>query len=110
MGELMPFLIVAAPLMALAWFLHRRSSHRGKHPLWPAFSAAAGAVMFLFAGAVGYKLNAADANAAGTPWSGTVIWWEVAAGIALLPVTAYCWNKGLRSLEPDSAGKIRLAR
>jgi tellurite resistance protein TehA-like permease len=110
MDELMPFLIVAAPLIALGWFLHRRSSHRGKHPLWPAFSATAGVAVFLFAGAVGYNLNAADANAAGTPWSGKVIWWEVAAGIALLPLTAYCWEKGLRSLEPDSAGKVRMAR
>ena len=75
MDELMPFLIVAAPLIALAWFLHRRSSHRGKHPLWPAFSATAGVAMFLFAEAVGY-----------------------------------CWHKGFRYPEPDSAGKVRVAR
>jgi hypothetical protein len=32
--------------------------------------------MFIVAGTVGYNLNVLDANAAGTPWSGTVIWWE----------------------------------
>jgi len=106
----MPFLFVVAPLTALAWFLHRRSRHRGEHPLWPAFSATAGAAIHLFAGAVGYNLNALDANAAGTPWSDTVIWWEVAVGLALLPVAAYCWHKGLRTLEPDPAGKVHMAR
>jgi hypothetical protein len=31
-------------------------------------------------------------------------------GIALVPVAAYCWRKGLRSLDPDSVSSVRMAR
>ena len=110
MEDMIPFLVFFVPLAASAWFLHRRSRHRGKHPLWPAFSTTAGAALFMVVGAAGYNLDTLDANAAGTRWSGTVIWWEVGIGIALLPVAAYCWRKGLRSLDPDSAGSVRMAR
>jgi hypothetical protein len=101
MDELLPFLFVAVPIMALAWFFYTRSSHRASHPLWPAFTVTAGAAIHLVAGTWGYNLNALDAAAAGTPWSGTPIWWEVTVGIALLPVTWYYWRKGLRSLWQD---------
>jgi len=110
MEELLPFLIVVAPLAALAWFLHKRSGRRASHPLWPAFNATAGAAVFIVAGAAGYDLNAPDAAAAGTPWSGTVIWWEVGVAIALLPLAAHCWRKGLRSLSPGSPGSVPTAR
>jgi hypothetical protein len=110
MDELMPFLAFTVPVTAVAWWLHRRSPDRGKHPLWPAFSATAVAAIHLVAGAAGYNLNALDANAAGTRWSDTMIWWEVVTGIALLPLTAYYWRKGIRSFEPKSAGKLHLAR
>ena len=55
--------------------------------------------MFLAAGIAGYNLNVPDAAAAGTPWSGTLLWWEVGVGLALLPVATYYWRKGLRSLS-----------
>ena len=108
--DIIPFLAFVAPLAASAWLLNKRSRHRGKHPLWPALGATTGATLLMVAGAVGYNLHALDANAAGTPWSGTVIWWEVGLGIALLPVAAYCWRKGLRSLGSDSASSVRMAR
>ena len=107
MEDLIPFLIVVAPLAALGWLLHKRSGRRGSHPLWPAFSATAGATMLGLAGAMGYNLSTLDAAAAGTPWAGTVIWWEVGVGIALLPVAAHCWRKGLRLLSLDSPGSVR---
>ena len=110
MEDIIPFLVFVVPLAASAWFLNKRSRHRGTHPLWPALGATTGATLLMVAGAVGYNLHALDANAAGTPWSGTVIWWEVGLGIALLPVAAYCWRKGLRSLGPDSASSVRMAR
>jgi hypothetical protein len=109
MDDLMPFLIVVAPLIASAWFLHKRFGRRASHPLWPAFSATAGAAMHIVAGTAGYNLNALDAAAAGTPWSSTVIWWEVGVGIALLPVASHCWRKALRSLSLDSPGRARTA-
>jgi len=106
MDDVLPFLAFGVPLAALARFLHKRPRHRGKHPLWPALGATSGAALLIVAGAAGYNLDTLDANAAGTPWSATVIWWEVGLGIALLPVAAYCWRKGLRSLEPDAARSV----
>ena len=110
MEDMIPFLVFVVPLAASAWFLHSRSSHRGKHPLWPALGATTGAALLIVAGAVGYNLDALDANADGTPWSGSVIWWEVGPGIALLPVAAYWWRKGLRSLDADAASRVPMAR
>jgi hypothetical protein len=102
MGELVPFLVVFGPLAALSWFLGRRSGRRAHHPLWPAFTATAAATILVVAGILGYNLNTADAAAAGTPWSGRVLWWEVAVGLSLVPVAAGCWRHGIRSLNPGS--------
>lgn len=99
---LVPFL-VAAPFVALGWFLRKRSGRQSSHPLWPAFNATAGAAVFIWAGTAGYNLNALDANAAGTPWAGTVIWVEVGIGLALVPVAIHYWRRGLRSLQPAPA-------
>jgi hypothetical protein len=110
MEDMVLFLLSVTPLAASAWFLHKRSRHRGKHPLWPALGATSVAGLLMVAGVMGYNLDALDANAAGTPWSGTVIWWEVGLGMALLPVAASCWRKGLRSFNPASASDVRMAR
>jgi len=83
MDELMPFLTWAVPFAALGWLLHRRFGRQeNHHPLWPAFNATAGAAALMLAGITGYNLNALDAVAAGTPWSG--------------------WRKGLRAPIPDT--------
>lgn len=97
MDELLPFLTVSVPLAALAWIVHRRFGPRESHPLWPAFNATAGAAALIVAGTTGYNLNMLDRAAAGTPWAGAVIWGEVGIGLALLPVAAYYWRKGLRT-------------
>ena len=97
MDDLIPFLVVAGPLSALGWFWHRRSPGRANHPLWPAFNATAAAAILILAGTTGYNLNAADAARDGTFWSGTVLWWEVGIGLALLPVVVYYWRRGLQS-------------
>ena len=91
MEELAPFLVVVVPLAALSWFLGRRSGRRAHNPLWSAFTATSG-----------YNLNAPDAAAAGTPWSGRVLWWEVGVGVALVPVAAQFWRRGIRSFSPGS--------
>ena len=43
-------------------------------PLWMAFSASAGACLYLVAGLAGYTLSRHDWFVAGTPWSTGVIW------------------------------------
>ncbi len=109
MDDLSPFLFSVVPLV-LVWFLHRRFGRPSRHPLWPAFNATAGAALFILAGTAGYNLSMPDAAVAGTPWTNTVIWWEVGVGIALLPIATYYWHKGLRALGPDSPGSVRTAR
>jgi len=59
------------------------------------------------AGTVGYNLNVPAATAAGTPWSGRVLWWEVGVGLALVPVAAHCWRRGVRSFSPGSPRGVR---
>jgi len=98
MDELIPFLTVAAPVTVVAWLLHRRFGHRPDHPLWPAFNATAGAALFIATGTTGYNLNNLEVAATGTRWAGTVIWWELGIGLALVPVAVYYWRKGLRSV------------
>lgn len=54
-----------------------------------AFTFGACAAMFIVAGLSGYNLSRHSRFVAGTPWSDAVIWWEVALGIAALPLAAY---------------------
>jgi len=102
MKDLVPFLVVVGPLAALSWFLVRRSGRQTHRLFWPAFTATAAAGVFVVAGIFGYNLNALDAAAAGTPWSGRVLWWEVGVGLALVPVAAHYWRQGIRSCSADS--------
>src|SRR4051812_48660593 len=96
MSKAVEFLSVAGPLFAVSWWLSRRSAESQRHALWPAFSATAVSAILLIAGFTGYNLNALDAAAAGTHWRGDVIWWQVGIGMALLPVAAYYWRRGIR--------------
>jgi hypothetical protein len=56
------------------------------------------AIVLLAAGLTGYRMNRHAAFVAGSPWSGGVIWSEVLGGLALVPVAAYLWRRGIRSL------------
>jgi hypothetical protein len=49
-------------------------------------------------GFMGYTLSKHDRFVAGTAWTGSVIWWQVAAGVAFVPLAAYFWRRGVRSL------------
>jgi hypothetical protein len=71
---------------------------RRRSPIFNALSLTAAAVLFVVTGLIGYTLSKHDRFVAGTPWSPTVIWWQVGVGVALLPVAAYFWISGLRSL------------
>ena len=94
--------ILALPaFVALWWFgFHKASNGRIWSPLWMAFSATAGAIIFLVAGVAGYTLNRHDRFLAGTAWVDGVIWWQVLVGLALVPLAAFLWRIGLRSLGP----------
>jgi hypothetical protein len=71
---------------------------RRRSPIFNALSLTAAATLFLVTGSIGYTLSKHDRFVAGTPWSPSVIWWQVGVGVALLPVAAYFWMRGLRSL------------
>lgn len=98
MEPFVPLLIVAAFLVTWTWFLRQRAGGRRWKPLWLAFSATALAALFLGAGTIGYILGRRTRFIAGTSWSDTVLWWEVGVGIALIPVAAYLWRRGLRTI------------
>ena len=94
--------ILALPaFVALWWYgFHKASGGRIWSPLWMAFSATAGAILFLVAGLFGYTLNKHDRFVAGTAWADGVIWWQVFVGLGLIPLAALLWRVGLRSLGP----------
>ena len=71
---------------------------RRRSPIFNALSLTAASVLFVVTGGIGYTLSKHDRFVAGTPWSPTVIWWQVGVGIALLPLAAYFWRRGIRSL------------
>jgi hypothetical protein len=72
---------------------------RRRRPLFNALSLTAAAALFLVTGLVGYTLNKHDRFVAGTAWSPSVIWWQVAVGAALLPLAVWFWRRGLRELR-----------
>jgi hypothetical protein len=47
---------------------------------------------------MGYTLSKHDRFVAGTPWSPSVLWWQVAVGVALLLPAAWFWRRGVREL------------
>jgi len=97
MDGVVPILIVAGVLAV--WWLGLRGFYGGRpwKPLRLAFSTTAAALLFLGAGALGYRLDRHERFVSGA-WSDGVIWWEVAVGVALVPVAAWFWRKGLRSI------------
>jgi hypothetical protein len=97
MDQFAAVLVIVAVLATWGWFLYKVSRGRMWSPLWLAFSTTAAAVLFLVAGANGYTLSKHARFVDGTSWSDAVIWWQVGVGLALLPLAAFFWRKGLRS-------------
>ena len=96
-------IVLALLAFLAAWnlFLYKQSGRRAWSPLWMAFSATFAAILFIGAGSAGYTLDRfiLDRFVTGTAWSDSVIWWQVWVGLAVLPVAAYLWRRGLRSLR-----------
>ena|SRR5688572_29613747 len=96
MDQLVAVLVIVALLVTWELFRYKSSRDRNRS-LWLAFNTTAAAVLFLVAGAIGYTLSKHARFVDGTPWSGSVIWWQVGVGLALVPLAAFFWRKGLRS-------------
>jgi hypothetical protein len=89
-------LVLVALLALWKWGVHRQANGGRWTSLWLALTTTALAAAFVAAGVAGLSLDApADAFEA-APWSATVIWWEVAVGIALLPLSV---SLGRRALQ-----------
>jgi hypothetical protein len=82
------------------WWFGLLPFHGTRNSLWMAFSTTGVSALCLVSGIVGYDLSRHSRFVAHTSWSPTVIWWEIATGVALAPVAAYFWRKGLRSPRP----------
>jgi hypothetical protein len=71
---------------------------RRRSPIFNALSLTAASALFVVTGLIGFTLSRHDRFVAGTPWSPTVIWWQVWMGFALVPLAAWFWRAGLRAL------------
>ena len=106
MNRILPILVVPAIIVLIvAWHraLYRRTGGRSMGPLWGAFNATLGSLLFLISGAVGYKMSHGLPFANRAAWTGTIVWPEIWAGVALALVAAVLWRFGLRSLRTESA-------
>ncbi len=70
-----------------------------RRPIPLACSTTALAALLLGAGVSGRTVSRHDAFVAGTPWTGAVIWWQVAAGLLLLMLAVWLWRRAIRSLQ-----------
>jgi len=68
-------------------------------PIWGAFTATTVSAVYLVAGLSGYQLDKRTRFLAPEAWTGTIIWWQVAAGAAIIPVAIYFWRKGTREID-----------
>ncbi len=73
------------------------------HPLWLAFTVSSVAGICLMAGAVGFRLSRRDRFFAGSAWVDGPIWWQIAVGLALIPIAVLLWRAGLRSIDAGNA-------
>ena len=66
------------------------------NPLRAAFTFTAAAALCILSGLCGYTLSRHARFVAGTAWSDSIIWREVAVGIALIPLAVYFWRRAIR--------------
>jgi hypothetical protein len=64
------------------------------------FNAAAGGLLFLVAGIAGWDLRYSHGLFQGTKWVDGPLWWQVAAGTALLLLAGFWARRLLRSRAP----------
>jgi hypothetical protein len=81
------------------WFINVQSGGRARSPLWGAFTATAVAILFIVAGAVGYKLTHGIPFTHSLEWTGRVLWSEIAVGVGAGVAAIFFWRAGLRSIR-----------
>ena len=92
-------LLSLTALVAAVAYWHHRSEPRMRSPLWGAFSVTALVIMLLVTGSVGHRLDRRARFFAGASEADGVIWSQVGIGVALMPLAAYLWRRGLRDLD-----------
>jgi hypothetical protein len=95
MERLIPLLTMVLGMAAWQFFLEKSSRGSQLRPLGTAFGLTSSAAILLISGAIGYRLDRHDRFAAGTAWSGHVLWWQVLIGAVIGLVAIYFWRKGL---------------
>jgi hypothetical protein len=85
------------------WLQYRVTGGRTWSPLWTAFSLTAGAILFVVAGVTGYRLQGGVPFSRAASWTGSPIWGEVWAGVALVLIALPLWRVGWRRLR---AGQV----
>ena len=106
MEAVLPYLVIAAVLVTLVgwwWYFHFWSkspaAQRARSPLSFGFTATATSALFLIAGLIGFNLSKRSRFLSGSAWTDDVIWWQVAVGLALIPVAIYFLRRGARDIE-----------
>ena len=100
----------AALVMVAFWaswwrFLYRSSVGRIGNPFSLAFTSTVVAALLIFAGIVGYSVGRGAPLADSRAWSGSVIWWEVGLGLALLTVAIFFWRLAFRLVGSGSTNR-----
>ncbi|MDP3719640.1 MAG: hypothetical protein Q8T13_17910 [Acidobacteriota bacterium] len=76
-----------------------RYRNRRWSPIWGAFTATTVSAVYLIAGFSGYHLNRRARFFSDAAWADSIIWWQVGAGAAVIPVAIYFWRKGAREID-----------
>ena len=74
-------------------------TRRSWSPIWGAFMSTTVSAVYLVAGFSGYQLNRRTRFLAAEAWTDSIIWWEVGAGAAVIPVALYFWRRGAAEVE-----------
>ena len=100
------YLYLAAFLAVVAaWsdFAHgwsgRPSAPGVRSPLWGGFTATAASGLFFVSGLIGWKLNMHGQLFSNTEWTDSIVWSQVAMGLALIPLAVYLLRRGARDID-----------
>ena len=72
-----------------------------RRPLSVAFTTTLTAVVFLAAGTMGYHIEKSNWSFVTATPTGSVVWWEIWAGVIAALCAAYFWRQGLQLLDVE---------
>ena len=99
MASVPSLVIVIGLLAAWSWSSHVGDHRRRRSPWFGAFTASAASILFVVAGAVGYKLSHGVPFTDSTAWTEEVLWSQIWVGIGLAVIAVPLWRAGLRSVR-----------